>query len=217
LTDEKSLVMTQQDMVLTQKETISLLVRRRTGFTDRLYQHASKGIDGHVYLTAFVEGPYGAIHNLDSYGSVVLFAGGVGITHHIPFIRHLAQGYADGVVATRRVTLIWTIQSPEHLEWVRPWMTTILQMDRRREILRIMLFITRPRSMNEIRSPSSTVEMFSGRPNIQTVLDKEIEQQIGAMGVMVCGSGALSDDVRRACRQRQAGSNIDFIEESFSW
>lgn len=215
--DEKGLVMTQQDVISVQKETISLLVRRRTGFTDTLYKRALKSADSSVYLSAFVEGPYGAIHDLDSYGTVLLFAGGIGITHHVPFIRHLVQGYADGVVAARRVTLVWTIQSPEHLEWVRPWMTNILQMDRRREVLRIMLFITRPRSTKEIRSPSATVEMFPGRPNIQTVLDKEIEQQVGAMGVMVCGGGAMSDDVRRACRERQAISNIDFIEESFTW
>ncbi|KAE8556804.1 hypothetical protein EYB25_001508 [Talaromyces marneffei] len=216
-TNEKGLVMTRQDVMTVQKETISLLVRRRTGFTETLYKRAAKGVDGHVYLSAFVEGPYGAIHDLDSYGTVLLFAGGIGITHHVPFVRHLVQGYADGVVAARRVTLVWTIQSPEHLEWVRPWMTSILQMDRRRDVLRIMLFITRPRSTKEIHSPSATVEMFPGRPNIQTVLDKEIEQQIGAMGVMVCGGGAMSDDVRRACRDRQAISNINFIEESFTW
>ncbi|EED19952.1 ferric-chelate reductase, putative [Talaromyces stipitatus ATCC 10500] len=216
-TDEKGLVMTQQDVLSVENETISLLVRRRTGFTDTLYKRAAKGVDGRVYLSAFVEGPYGAIHDLDSYGTVLLFAGGIGITHHVPFVRHLVQGYADGTVAARRVTLVWTIQSPEHLEWVRPWMTSILQMDRRRDVLRIMLFITRPRSTKEIRSPSATVEMFPGRPNIQTVVDKEIEQQVGAMGVLVCGSGPLGDDVRRACRQRQMISNIDFIEESFTW
>lgn len=209
--------MTNQDVMSTKRETISLLIRRRTGFTDSLYKRASKAADDRVYLSAFVEGPYGGIHDLDSYGTVLLFGGGVGITHHIPFVRHLVQGYAEGIVAARRVTLVWTIQSPDHLEWVRPWMTSILQMDRRREVLRIMLYITRPRSDKEIRSTSATVEMFPGRPNIQGILDHEIEQQIGAMGVMVCGNGAMSDDVRRACRQRQAMSNIDFIEESFTW
>ncbi|KAH8692715.1 putative ferric-chelate reductase [Talaromyces proteolyticus] len=217
LTKEKGLIMTRQDLMVAQKETISLLVRRRTGFTNTLYKRASKEPDGQISLFALAEGPYGGLHNLDSYGSVVLFAGGVGITHHVPFVRHLVQGYADGVVATRRVTLVWSIQYPEHLEWIRPWMTTILQMERRRDILRVMLFITRPRNTKEIHSPSSTVQMFPGRPNINTVLDMEIENQVGALGVMVCGSGGMADDVRRACRERQAISNIDFIEESFTW
>lgn len=218
MSGEKPLPMTKQDLLgAPQKENISLLVRRRTGMTDRLFQRASNAIGSRVTLRAFAEGPYGNIHSMDSYGTVMLFACGVGITHHIPFVRHLVAGFAEGTVATRRLTLVWIIQSPEHLEWIRPWMTSILAMDRRREVLRIMLFVTRPRSTKEIQSPSATVQMFPGRPNIDTLVDMESENQVGAMGVLVCGNGSLSDDVRKVCRKRQSRSNIDYVEESFSW
>ena len=96
-------------------------------------------------------------------------------------------------------------------------MTSILAMDRRRDILRISLFITRPRSTKEIKSPSETVRMFPGRPNIETVVGKEAEEAVGAMGVMVCGPGALGDDVRAAVRRRQGEGNMDFLEEGFGW
>jgi NAD(P)H-flavin reductase len=185
--------------------------------TDKLFQRAANSFGSRVTLRAFAEGPYGNIHTLDSYGSVLLFAGGVGITHHVPFVRHLVAGFADGTVAARRVTLVWIIQSPEHLEWIRPWMTSILAMDRRREVLRIKLFVTRPRNAKEIQSPSATVQMFPGRPNIDTLVGMEVENQVGAMGVLVCGNGSLSDDVRRVCRKRQARTHVDYIEESFSW
>lgn len=217
LTDEKGLVMSQPDITAMKTTTMSLLVRRRTGFTDSLYQRALDSPNGNITLRALVEGPYGNIHSCDSYGTVLLFAGGVGISHQVPYVRHLIAGYANGTVATRRVTLVWILQSPEHLEWIRPWMTAVLGMEQRREILRIMLFITRPRNTKEIHSPSATVQMYPGRPNIDTLIDMEIERQIGAMGVMVCGTGSLSDDVRRACRKRQTTSSIDFLEESFSW
>jgi predicted ferric reductase len=219
ITDEKSpLPMSKQDLLgAPQKETISLLVRRRTGMTDQLFQRASNAIGSRVTLRAFAEGPYGNIHSMDSYGTVMLFAGGVGITHHVPFVRHLVAGFAEGTVATRRLTLVWIIQSPEHLEWIRPWMTSILAMDRRREVLRIMLFITRPRNTKEIQSPSATVQMFPGRPNIDTLVGMEVENQVGTMGVLVCGNGGLSDDVRKVCRRRQTHTNIDYVEESFSW
>lgn len=62
-----------------------------------------------------------------------------------------------------------------------------------------------------------TLPIFLGRPNVETLVDMEIENQIGAMGVTVCGGGGLSDDVRDVCRRRQSTSNMDFIEESFSW
>lgn len=200
-----------------QKMQISFVIRARTGYTNSLYQKVASAPAGKMSTTCFVEGPYGVRHSLDSYGSVVLFAGGVGVTHQVPYVRDLVAGYAQGTVATRRVLLVWTIQSPEHLEWIRPWMTEILAMDKRRDVLRIMLFVSQPRSSKEIHSPSSTVQMFPGRPNITTLLSIEQEQQVGAMAVSVCGPGTLSDEVRMAVRDRQSRSSIDFVEEAFSW
>lgn len=218
LSREKGMPLSKQDLLgIPQKMTLSLLVRRRTGMTDKLFQHASNSLSSRVTLRAFAEGPYGNIHSLDSYGTVLLFAGGVGITHHIPFVRHLVAGFANGTVAARCITLVWIIQSPEHLEWIRPWMSSILAMDRRRDVLRVKLFVTRPRNAKDIQSPSATVQMFSGRPNIDTLVGMEVENQIGALGVLVCGNGSLSDDVRSVCRRRQADSCVDYVEESFSW
>lgn len=215
--DSEKLAMNRQDILAMQKTTMSFIIRERTGFTKKLFRKAEAAPDGKFTTTMFAEGPYGGMHQMTSYGTVMLFAGGVGITHQVPHVRHLVAGFANGTVATRKIILVWIIQSPEHLEWIRPWMTAILAMDKRRDCLRIMLFVSRPRSTKEIHSPSATVQMFPGRPNIETLIDLEIENQVGALGVTVCGSGALSDDVRRACRTRQNRSNLDFVEEAFSW
>jgi NAD(P)H-flavin reductase len=94
------------------KTTISLITRKRMGFTASLFKKASKAPGGKTTVTAFVEGPRGALHTLHSYGTVVLFAGGVGITHQVPYVRDLVAGYANGTVAARRVVLIWIIQTP---------------------------------------------------------------------------------------------------------
>jgi predicted ferric reductase len=213
---EKGLAVNRQDL-LANYGTVSFVVRRRSGFTNSLFQKADNSPNGRISLKAYVEGPYGGIKNLDSYGTVMLFAGGVGITHQVPFLRELIAGFANGTVAVRRLCLVWVIQSPEHVEWIRPWMTTILGMDKRREILRIQLFVTRPRSTREIHSPSTTVQMFPGKPNVDTLVEMECKYRIGAMAVSVCGAGGFNDDVRRAVRKRQRVANIDFLEESFSW
>lgn len=213
---EKGLALDQPEQLANFGTSVSLIVRRRTGFTDSLHKQVAKS-QGLITVNALVEGPYGEVQNLNSYGTVLLFAGGIGITHQVPFVRDLVAGFANGTVAARRVLLIWVIQSPEHLEWIRPWMTTILAMDKRRDVLRIQLFVTRPRSTKEIHSPSATVQMFPGKPNVDTLVQLECENQIGAMGVSVCGTGALSDDVRDAVRKRQGWRNIDFFEESYSW
>ncbi|KAK8022336.1 hypothetical protein PG993_013103 [Apiospora rasikravindrae] len=216
LSDEK-LAMNRQDILALRKTSHSYVIRARTGMTQNLYERAAAAPDGRLWTTCYAEGPYGGLHMMHSYGTAMLFAGGVGITHQVPHVRDLVAGYANGTVATRKIVLVWIIQSPEHLEWIRPWMTEILAMDKRRECLRIMLFVSRPRSTKEIHSPSSTVQMFPGRPNIETLLSIEMENQVGAMGVSTCGPGALSDEVRAAVRKRQYHGTIDFVDEAFTW
>lgn len=90
-------------------------------------------------------------------------------------------------------------------------------MERRREVLRIMLFITRPHSRGAIRSPSLNVQMFLGRPNIPMLIKTEMVNQIGTMAVTVCGTGSMSDDVRHTVRGLQTKANIDLVEETFTW
>lgn len=217
--DEKGLDMgsvESQDVLTVKKTTISFIIRARTGFTEKLFRKADRSPSGRFSTTAFAEGPYGS-QQLHSFGTVLLFAAGVGITHQVPHVRDLVTGYGNGTVAARKVVLVWIIQSPEHLEWIRPWMTEILGLPRRREVLKILLFVTRPKSTKEIHSPSSSVQMFPGKPNIQALIDQEVDQSIGAVGVTVCGVGALADDVRRGCRTWMGKVNIEFVEESFSW
>jgi predicted ferric reductase len=215
--DEKGLPMTNNDLALQKSKTsMSFIVRRRTGFTDKLFRKADLSASGRFSTTCYAEGPYGG-EDLSSYGTVMLWAAGIGITHQVPHVRDIVAGYANGTVATRRLTLVWIIQSPEHLEWIRTWMTQILSMPRRREILKILLFVTRPRSTKEIHSPSSSVQMFPGRPNVQSLIDQEMQEGIGAACVTTCGTGGLADELRRAVRNRQMQWNVDFREESFSW
>lgn len=216
LSDEKGLPMDRMDVLSRQKTTMSLIIRRRTGFTEQLWKKAEKSPEGKFTSNAIVEGPYGS-QSLASYGHVMLFAAGVGITHQVPHARELVRQYANDSCATRRVVLVWIIQSPEHLEWIRPWMTEILSMEKRRDILKIMLFVTRPRSTKEIHSPSASVQMFPGKPDVGELISQEQARQVGTMAVSVCGTGSLGDDVRRAVRERAETTAIDFSEESFSW
>ncbi|KAJ0413074.1 ferric reductase like transmembrane component-domain-containing protein [Aspergillus carlsbadensis] len=205
-------------------EIVTLLVRRRTGFTDRLFQRAQRARDCQLTMGACVDGPYGGgmgTNTMESYGTVLLFAAGIGITHQMSFIRHLVHGYASGIAVVRRLVLVWVVRTPEHLDWVREWMEMIFEMEGCAEMLRIQLFITLPCDVKEIRwledVPAEAVDIRGGRPDADKIVSKEACRQIGAVGVLVCGTGSFSDDVRAACRKVQGRSQVDYIEESFSW
>ncbi|KAF1984024.1 putative FRE ferric reductase-like transmembrane component [Aulographum hederae CBS 113979] len=197
--------------------SMSLIIRARTGFTAKLYERAQAQSSGIFTTYGAIEGPYGGHDSLKSYGTVLLFAGGVGITHQVPYVEQLVRGFHAGTLATRKIVLVWSVPNTEALEWVRPWMDVILALPGRRQVLKIMLFVTKPRSHSEVISGTGTVQMFPGRCNPQALLDKELVDRVGAMAVTVCGPGAFSDAVRAAARKRANEGVVDFVEEAFTY
>jgi predicted ferric reductase len=202
----------------TAERTVSLIIKKHDGFTNKLWERAMTSNSAATGMTALVEGPYGTERSLASYGTVLLFASGVGITHQLGYVKQLVEGFDQATVAARRVTLVWVVPSTECLDWIRPWMHEILGMECRREVLKVMLYITRAGLSQSIKSPSEQVQMFRGRPDVDTIIRREAMHKIGCMGVSVCAGGGLADEVRRVSRSMlERGVNLDFMEEGFGW
>ena len=203
------------------QQTFSLVVRARDGFTKRLLshtiQHAPAHLGHRVPVRVLLEGPYGLSRSLDSYGTVLLIAGGIGITHHLGYVRHLIQGFNAGTAAARKVTLVWAIRQESEKECVGMWMNEILAMEGRREILKVEIHVTRG-VVHESRSPSNSVFVKKGRPDMGAVVKREGEWRLGCLGVSVCGPGGLQDDARAAVRREiKNGTNIEYVEQAFGW
>jgi predicted ferric reductase len=202
-------------------QTFSLLVRARDGFTKRLLAHTLKHTPAHlghrVPVKVLVEGPYGLSRSLDSYGTVLLIAGGVGITHHLGYVRHLLRGYAEGTVAMRKFTLVWVVRYESDKECVRTWVEDLLLMEGRREVLSVEFYVTRG-GLRERRGRENEVFAMKIRPDLGAIVTREAGRRVGCLGVSVSGPGGLRDDVRRAVRREiRGGRNIEFVEEAFGW
>ncbi|KAL1994156.1 hypothetical protein VTN49DRAFT_2825 [Thermomyces lanuginosus] len=211
--------MYQRELLDKHQTSVSLVVAARSGMTRKLYNKALTCPKGILRTVGYIEGPYSSSEcPMGSYGTAILFSGGAGITHHMLYVRDLLLRADDGYVATQRIYLIWAIRHTDCLNWVREWMDQILRLPNRRQILTIMLFVSKPRHRYEIKSPSDTVQMFPGRCRPDVVLREALPNRIGATIVSVCGPGAFADDVRSAARMHMdQGIAIDFVEESFTW
>jgi hypothetical protein len=198
---------------------VTLIVAARQGMTRALYTRATASPEEAFTTTGFLEGPYSShAANMSSYGTAILFSGGVGITHHLLFIRDLLLRAAEGRAATRSITLVWAVRSMDNVRWALEYIQEILQMPHAETILTIMLFVSKPRSPAEMRSPGSVIRTFAGRCKPATVLEEIMPRRIGATVVSVCGPGALGDDVREAARRQvDRGVAVDFVEEAFTW
>lgn len=67
IADEKGLPMNRQDILEHSKTSMSFIIRRRTGFTDKLFRKADLSAAGRFSTSAFVEGPYGECRRFSIY------------------------------------------------------------------------------------------------------------------------------------------------------
>ncbi|KAJ5767293.1 uncharacterized protein N7511_004909 [Penicillium nucicola] len=201
------------------KTQVTLIISARAGMTRRLYNLANNAPQKSLSLPGFIEGPYGSHpSNPSSYGTAVLFSAGAGITHHLLYTRSLLQAAAEGTCATKKIYLVWSVRSTDHLSWVSQFMDQILRLPGRRDILVVKLFVSKPRRAADIVSPSATVLMHGGRCRPEVVLDEVLPGRTGAALVSVCGPGAFADEVRSAARGWIGrGAVVDFVEEAFTW
>merc|ERR1711924_92325 len=111
-------------------------------------------------LTVCVDGPFGSLSiQPTAFKSLVLIAGGVGITPMASILGHLvALRNASTLDADVQVTLIWTIRESEMLGWFQPL------LDQASSIFNIHIYISR----GEISLPHAASDMTisSGRPNL---------------------------------------------------
>ena len=197
--------------------SVSCLMAARTGMTQKLYAKARSSPKGVYACLAMVEGPYGTSKPLDSYGTVTLFAGGVGITHPLSQMHHIVRGWARGTCATQKLILVWSVRSLEQLQWARPWLEELSAMERYGRELEIVVYVTQLRNNVDPFEEINHMQIRPGRANVQRLVDGYFEERIGAMTIGVCGPGALADDVRKAARGVMGKGKVDFWEEAFTW
>lgn len=150
---------------------IEFLIRAETGATKRFWEHAvgnnvleaADTIGTNVNRrTVFLEGPYGAHRPLRQFDSVILFAGGMGVTFTMPLLRDIVaqwkKGFSQGgkphLDVTRHIHFVWSIRSPESYSWFRSELSSMLEdMDCcRRDAqdvvrdLELSVYITGPRT-----------------------------------------------------------------------
>ncbi|KAJ5390777.1 Riboflavin synthase-like beta-barrel [Penicillium cataractarum] len=229
---------------VSERTTMSVLIKGQDGFTKKLLRKVEDSPDGTIKATALAEGPFGGIHSLASYGTLLLVAGGIGITHPMSYLHEVVNNFASRKTATRKVHLVWMIRNLDHLAWIQTWMTEIFGHDSLNStvnpkgdtyfqipglLLSISIHVTGHKDDPEeyISSPETTwtdsapsnvpVNIHHERPSFRTLLENEKAEQVGALAVSVCGPGGLGDSVRDAVRHVQGEKTVDLFEETFSW
>lgn len=86
-----------------------LVFKPREGFTKEMFRISRSMPD--VSLRAFLDGPYGGLsRKLEAFETVLMIAGGSGITPIVGHLQHLVQKVRNGEALTRDIRIVWTVK-----------------------------------------------------------------------------------------------------------
>ncbi|WWC70536.1 uncharacterized protein I206_104487 [Kwoniella pini CBS 10737] len=123
------------------------LVRVHTGFTKRLRTALSSDLNTDIPL--YIEGPYGFAHSLDSYSTVLLLAGGTGVTFVCGHFLQISQNARKGKSAVRKLHLVWHIRHAEDIEWISPLLNEGIKDSPENIEIKIDIYVTKSHSSDE--------------------------------------------------------------------
>lgn len=109
--------------------SITILVDPRNGFTRKLKLLVDDDTTNFTYFNkllttpkaepkaeskeiklAFFDGPYGQPIRAEEFGTVILYATGIGIGAQLAVVKHLLESRESGNAKTQRITLLWEVE-----------------------------------------------------------------------------------------------------------
>ncbi|KAI0362934.1 hypothetical protein BV20DRAFT_1126522 [Pilatotrama ljubarskyi] len=205
-----------------ESEELEFMINVRYGFTKRLAEVAQSGRK----LKVFVDGPYGFSPDVRNDDTVVLIAGGSGISLVHSMFLGVVSDVQKGKSRCRKVVFVWSVRDAQQLEWVSKTLSEALEVAPDQFEVSIRIFVTgrgtlpsgtHPKGRDDasmyseselhtagsVRRPLHSfpaVRITQGRPDLGKLLKSEISNTTGRMSVTVCGSQAIAKACRDALR-----------------
>lgn len=224
--------------------TVSFYIKVKDGITKQLKREIEAKSNSQGQYRIIVEGPYSQKLPLHKFENVVFFAGGNGV----PGLYHEALKLIRNKqtsASTKHVKFYWVIRNFNYINW---FYSELLQFEN--SIVRPIIYVTQPEitiekfntskheknsdssdldtpeslvskvSLYDIKQHLSFIEFREGRPNVQPIVEEEVELANGAVAISVCAPEAMVDDTRLAVRNvlsKETSKRIDYFEEIQGW
>jgi NAD(P)H-flavin reductase len=192
------------------------LARSHTGFTQKLWSYVrnQSGQEDGVTTSVWLDGPYGGhsrpLHT--RFDSLILVAGGTGITACLPWLLHTVSQAAKVNTKLKRVVLVWAMRTPDALTWLADEFDTLAgDKDKSAEvILRFHVTgTTSPRSTIRHSAEAektgatvtSTTEDFDSQIEIKGISSaRSHDDHLTALGTRSFGRPVMAEVLREHAR-----------------
>ncbi|KAI5781403.1 ferric reductase like transmembrane component-domain-containing protein [Geopyxis carbonaria] len=170
---------------------LTFLIHAQRGMTRDILQRIINSPEKSVDVPCFLEGPYGNLRPVHAFPTVVVIAGGVGISTGLPYLQQQLHRRRE---ITHRFLLIWTVREGSLAEKV---LREVRGLSFRPDVA-VRVYITRSNEKDSWRMPLG-VKVRYRRPLIEEMIVKEANSRVPGtpMAVISCGGGAVVDSARR--------------------
>ncbi|KAK9454019.1 ferric reductase NAD binding domain-containing protein [Dipodascopsis uninucleata] len=206
----------------------ALMLKPEQGMTKKLHNRLKSRLEGKTTFNVWVEGMYGESHPVHRFDTLVLLAGGVGITC-------IAAYALDAIKNSKRqhVILHWVVREESWTNWIKDQLEDIISSN----AVEVHLYVTgeRPLSESDSDGKESTsenggsislnldkegkmpYEVSYGRPVIGSLLENNIAEATGSVAVVVCGPAAMCDSARKAVAENveKDSGYVEYFEDSY--
>ncbi|KAK9370588.1 ferric reductase NAD binding domain-containing protein [Lipomyces kononenkoae] len=222
-----------------------LVAKAQASMTKRLLKCADKEPGNDNAIRVWVEGPYGKTYPVTRYDTVLLVAGGIGVTAIMSYALDLTRTSRSG----QHVVLYWTVREAESLNWVKEQLEELEQGG----VVNVKIFITAEGSMHtsstdylndekrigqfgsgsadtlyDIDLSNKAVSIgsvsmsgpisYGNRPDMSKIIESTIKNANGSVSIVSCGPGPFVDTCRRAVvdNLNYAMGRVDYFEDAYS-
>ncbi|KAF8809132.1 hypothetical protein BYT27DRAFT_7232494 [Phlegmacium glaucopus] len=246
-------ISTIDDDSMPDENSLVFLIGVHSGFTKKLLKRAQTSQSDQTYKV-FLNGPYGAPPILAGHQTIILIAGGSGVTYTLPFFLDMLRRAKAGNLACQKIVFVWAIRDSDHINWIANTLAPALNGVPPTISVAIELYITGTNATRQLqkwdesskdnssgsefmvtndsqssmasRSFSTIVEsplvgFHQGRPDLESLISKEIADATGNIAINVCGTHSLANAARAAIRLPRpmdvlrGGPTISFHVEAF--
>ncbi|KAH7105459.1 ferric reductase NAD binding domain-containing protein [Auriculariales sp. MPI-PUGE-AT-0066] len=129
------------ESALPSEKDLVFLVHGEDGFTKRLREYVTaKGV---CSVPVYVDGPYGMPPSLETFDTVILVAGGTGITYTLPLLLDAVRNAKLGRSVVRKIVFIWAIRNAADVKWISSALVDALATAPARLAIEPRIFVTR--------------------------------------------------------------------------
>ncbi|KAH3678864.1 hypothetical protein WICPIJ_008819 [Wickerhamomyces pijperi] len=224
---------------------ITMLIKTKKGLTRQISKSLEQSTSGSIEMKVCIDGPYGGenVSIVEHKDNIVLVAGGNGIPGPLSYAVELNKD----TTSSKRVKLIWIVQSLQYLTWLQEELVGLINAGK----VQVDIHVTRDadplinHSTKESEGTNSSTEekrstvldlistsktadnfnvFFNGRPDVKELIMAEIKENNDIykkenLAFLTCGAPVMCDQIRQtiANNLNESKYRVDLLEELQTW